>query len=153
DKETQLLDTGMIRLSNVQFDTGKDAIKAESFAVLDTVGMVLQQYPTLKIEVGGHTDNRGTADKNQKLSEAPAAAVLKYLTTKYPLINASQYSSKGYGQSAPIAPNGTSLGRAKNRRVEFKVTNPGALRTEREHRRFVPKTGAAPPDTTPRLVP
>jgi len=153
DKETQLLDTGMIRLSNVQFDTGKDSIKAGSYAVLDSVGMVLEQYPTLKIEVGGHTDNRGTPDKNQKLSEARAASVLRYVTAKFPAINAGQFTSKGYGQSAPIAPNSTTAGRAKNRRVEFKVMNPGALRVERERRRFVPKTGAAPPDTTPRLVP
>ena len=148
DKETQLLDTGMIRLSNVQFDTGKDSIKAGSYAVLDSVGMVLEQYPTLKIEVGGHTDNRGTPDKNQKLSEARAASVLRYVTAKFPAINAGQFTSKGYGQSAPIAPNSTTAGRAKNRRVEFKVMNPGALRVERERRRFVPKTEAAPPDTT-----
>jgi len=152
DKETQLLDTGMIRLSNVQFDTGKDSIKAGSYAVLDSVGMVLEQYPTLKIEVGGHTDNRGTPDKNQKLSEARAASVLRYVTAKFPAINAGQFTSKGYGQSAPIAPNSTTAGRAKNRRVEFKVMNPGALRIERERRRFVPKTGAAPPDTTRKLV-
>ena len=152
DKETQLLDTGMIRLSNVQFDTGKDSIKAGSYAVLDSVGMVLEQYPTLKIEVGGHTDNRGTPDKNQKLSEARATSVLRYVTAKFPAINAGQFTSKGYGQSAPIAPNSTTAGRAKNRRVEFKVMNPGALRVERERRRFVPKTGAAPPDTTRKLV-
>ena len=147
EKETQLLDTGVIRLQNIQFDTGKDSLKAESFAVLDTVGMILQQYPTLNVEIGGHTDNRGTAAKNQKLSEARAAAVLRYLTQKFPLIHANQFTSKGYGQTAPIAPNTTTLGRAKNRRVEFKVTNPGALRIERERRKFIEK-GGAPPDTT-----
>jgi len=151
EKETQLLDTGMIRLQNVQFDTGKATIKPASTAVLDTVGMILVQYPTLNVEIGGHTDNTGTAAKNLKLSDDRAAAVLSYLTQKFPLINKSQFTSKGYGQSAPIAPNGTTLGRAKNRRVEFKVTNPGALRVERERRRFAPKTEGAPSDTTKKI--
>ena len=148
EKEVQLLDTGTIRLQNINFDTNKATIKPESYAQLDTVGMILVQYPTLKIEIGGHTDNRGGAEHNQKLSEARAAAVLDYLTAKFPLINRSQFSSKGYGLSMPIAPNTTSLGRARNRRVEFKVLNTEALRIERERRRFLKKEEAAPPDTT-----
>jgi len=148
EKETQLLDTGMIRLGNVLFDTNKATLRPESFAVLDTIGRILQQYPTLKIEIGGHTDSRGSADKNQKLSEARAAAVLDYLRGKFPMLDPGQFSSKGYGLTRPIAPNSTELGRAKNRRVEFRVLNTEALKIERERRRFLLKNESAPRDTT-----
>ncbi|HTK32485.1 MAG TPA: OmpA family protein [Candidatus Saccharimonadaceae bacterium] len=162
EKETQLLDTGTIRLGNVLFDTGKATLRPEAFTVLDTIGMILQQYPTLRIEIGGHTDNRGTADKNQKLSEARADSVLGYLRGKFPTLNADQFSAKGYGLTRPIAPNTTELGRAKNRRVEFRVLNTDALRIERERRRFLkrdeglptpapapaPSPAPAAPDTT-----
>ena len=145
EKETQLLDTGTIRLGNIHFDTGKAILKPESFAVLDTVGFILQQYPTLKIEIGGHTDNVGTAAKNQGLSEARAKAVFDYLRGKVAGFDALGYSSKGYGLSQPVAPNSTALGRSKNRRVEFKVLNTEALRIEREKRRYLRKDEGTPP--------
>ncbi len=146
EKEVQLLDTGTIRLGNVRFDAGKATLKPESFAVLDTVALILQQYPTLKIEIGGHTDSQGTLVKNQKLSEDRAKAVLDHLRTKVPGFDSLGYTSKGYGPKVPIAPNTTALGRAKNRRVEFKVMNTAALRIERERRRYLRKDeGIAPP--------
>jgi outer membrane protein OmpA-like peptidoglycan-associated protein len=133
-REKQLRDTGTIRVQNVQFDTGKASIKPESFAVLDSIGRILQQYPTLRIEIGVHTDNTGTAAKNQSLSNDRAAAVLAYLKPRLPESVAGNFSAKGYGASKPIAPNTTKVGRAKNRRIEFKVQNPDALRTERQKR-------------------
>jgi OOP family OmpA-OmpF porin len=148
EKETQLLDTGTIRLGNIQFDTGKAILKPESFAVLDTVALILQQYPTLKIEIGGHTDSRGTAAKNQVLSESRAKAVFDYLRTKVAGFDTLGYTSKGYGLTQPVAPNTTDLGRSKNRRVEFKVLNTDVLRIEREKRRFLRKDEGAPADTT-----
>ena len=147
-REIQLLDTGNIRLQNIQFDTGQATVKAESYALLDSVGAILVGYPTLMIEIGGHTDDRGGSDRNQKLSEARASAVLTYLEQKYPALDAKQFTAKGYGMSSPIAPNLTALGRARNRRVEFKVMNPGALRIERERRHFLLKNEAMPADTT-----
>ena len=149
EKETQLLDTGTIRLGNILFDTGKAILKPASFAVLDTVGLILQQYPTLKIEVGGHTDNVGTAAKNQVLSEARAKAVFDYLRGKVAGFDGLGYSSKGYGLSRPVAPNSTALGRSKNRRVEFKVLNTEALRIEREKRRYLRKDEGVPPVQAP----
>ncbi len=149
ERETQLLDTGTIRLGNILFDTGKATLKPESFAVLDTVGLILQQYPTLKIEVGGHTDNVGTAAKNQVLSEARAKAVFDYLRGKVAGFDSLGYTSKGYGFSRPVAPNSTALGKSKNRRVEFKVLNTEALRIEREKRRYLRKDEGVPPVQAP----
>jgi len=144
EKETELLDTGMIRLQNVNFETGKAVIKSESFPVLDDVAKVLLQYPMLTMEVGGHTDNTGTKAKNVSLSEQRAKSVLGYLMQKNPTLDASHFTAVGYGPDVPVASNGTALGRAKNRRVEFRVTNKDVLKIEREKRRFVPKDGAAP---------
>ena len=155
EKEVQLLDTGLIRLGNIRFDTGKATLKPESFAVLDSLALILQQYPTLRIEVGGHTDNVGSPQKNQPLSEERARSVFDYLRAKVAGFDSLGWTAKGYGSGAPIAPNTTALGKAKNRRVEFKVLNTQALRIEREKRRFL-RTGeglppaTAPPDTTRR---
>jgi outer membrane protein OmpA-like peptidoglycan-associated protein len=155
DKEVELLDTGMIRLQNINFDTNKATIKPESFPVLKEVAMILQQYPTLRIQIGGHTDDRGSAHLNDTLSTSRAASVLDYMKQNFTEITSSQFTSKGYGPSQPIAPNSTALGRAKNRRVEFKVLNTEALRIEREKRHFLRKDegvtpAPAPPDTTKR---
>ena len=149
EKEVELLDTGMIRLQNINFDTGKATIKAESFPVLEEVAKILQQYPTLQIEIGGHTDNRGSAGLNEKLSGDRAASVLDYLKQNFPAISSSQFSAKGYGPTQPIAPNTSELGRAKNRRVEFRVLNTSALRIEREKRSFLRKGGGAVPVPAP----
>ena len=147
-REVQLLDTGSIRLQNIQFDSGRSSVKPASYALLDSVGVVLVSYPTLQIEIGGHTDNTGDPQRNQTLSEARASAVLTYLEQKFPLLSPTQFAAKGYGPSVPVAPNSTALGRSRNRRVEFKVTNMGALKIERERRRFMLKSESAPPDTS-----
>src|SRR6185295_7218366 len=109
EKETELLDTGMIRLQNVNFETGKATLLAESLPVLDVVGAILKKWPELKIEIGGHTDARGSNAANQKLSEARAQSVLSYLTQKYPELKAEQFAARGYGESRPVAPNTTAL--------------------------------------------
>src|SRR5205085_1606161 len=96
EKETELLDTGMIRLQNVNFETNKADILPESLPVLDVVGQVLRSWPELKIEIGGHTDSRGTDRHNQKLSEARAGSVKTYLTNKFPELKPDQYFAKGY---------------------------------------------------------
>jgi OOP family OmpA-OmpF porin len=154
EKETELLDTGMIRLQNVNFETGKADLLPDAFPTLDIVGQVLTKWPELQIEIGGHTDSRGTAAKNQKLSEARASSVLTYIVQKFPNLKATQFTVKGYGLTRPIAPNTDELGRAKNRRVEFVVLNKDVLRREVERRRLLNKSEAAPaaPDTTKGLA-
>jgi len=126
-KETELLDTGTLRLDNVYFDTDKSTIKPESYSALDEVGEILAKWPELRIEIGGHTDNTGESNYNRTLSDARAAAVKDYLTSKFDL-RKDQYTSKGYGETRPVATNDTSAGRAENRRVEFKVLNREVLR-------------------------
>ena len=144
EKETQLLNTGVIRLQNIHFDLNKATIKPESFPLLDEVASILIQYPTLELEIGGHTDNTGQKVKNVRLSEARAKSVLSYLLQKFPTLDASKFTSVGYGSEVPVASNNTSLGRARNRRVEFKVTNAEVLKIEREKRRFLQKNEPTP---------
>jgi len=144
EKETQLLDTGMIRLQDINFDVGKATLRPESFPLLDEVARILLQYPMLTLEIGGHTDNSGTKAKNVALSDARAKSVLGYLSQKYPGLDASHFTTVGYGPMVPVASNGTVLGRAKNRRVEFRVTNKDVLKIEREKRHFLNKEEPAP---------
>jgi OOP family OmpA-OmpF porin len=130
DLHAQLVDTGMMRLDNINFETNKATLLPESYPSLDNVGHVLKQYPDLKIEIGGHTDNKGTAKKNQKLSADRAKAVKDYLTKTFPDLNAGNLTTKGYGSSKPLVPNNNAANMAKNRRVEFVVLNKDALRKQ-----------------------
>jgi outer membrane protein OmpA-like peptidoglycan-associated protein len=101
----------------INFDTGSATIQQDSVPQLEQVAKLLQSDPALKLEVGGHTDNVGTPDSNQKLSDARAKSVVASLVKQG--IGAERMTAKGYGQSAPIADNRTEEGRAKNRRVEL----------------------------------
>jgi OOP family OmpA-OmpF porin len=139
EKETELLETGRIRLEDVNFDLNKSTIKPRSYPALDEVGTILVRWTQLRIEVGGHTDSQGSDAYNQKLSEERAKAVLDYLLGKFPDLKAGQLTSRGYGESAPVVPNDTELNRAKNRRVEFTVLNTEALKRETQKTKFAPK--------------
>jgi outer membrane protein OmpA-like peptidoglycan-associated protein len=139
EREVQLLDTGLIRMQDINFDTGKASIKAGSDSLVREVGQILVQYPMLKIEIGGHTDNRGSKKLNEALSHARADSVLARIRAYFPAIADTQFTTAGYGFDQPVASNATEIGRAKNRRVEFKVLNTDALRIEREKRRYLKK--------------
>jgi outer membrane protein OmpA-like peptidoglycan-associated protein len=153
ERETELLDTGMIRLHDVNFETGKSDILPDSYPVLDVVGQVLAKWPELKIEVGGHTDSRGKPDKNQKLSEDRANAVLAYIVKKFPGLQPTQYTVRGYGATKPIAPNTSAANMAKNRRVEFVVQNKDVLKRESQRRRLLQKSEATTPAPAPTAAP
>jgi OmpA-OmpF porin, OOP family len=101
----------------INFDTGKATISPESHHLLDEVAAALKGAPALQLEVAGHTDNVGTAETNQQLSEERARAVAAALTARG--VAASRLSARGHGQSSPLADNRTEEGRAKNRRVEL----------------------------------
>jgi len=148
ERETELMDTGKIRLQNVNFETGKAELKPESFPTLDAVGTVLSQWPQLKIELAGHTDDVGGAAMNRRLSQARAASVLAYLNGKYPAIDGTRFTVKGYGKDKPLVPNTSDESRAKNRRVEFTVLNKEVLKKEIERRRLLKQGEAAPADST-----
>lgn len=107
-------------LTGIQFESGKDVIKKSSFSILDQVVKVMIENPEYKLKIAGHTDNAGDDAKNMELSQKRADAVSKYLTSKG--VDQSRIiSSKGYGETMPIADNKTAAGKAKNRRVEFVV--------------------------------
>jgi outer membrane protein OmpA-like peptidoglycan-associated protein len=110
-----------IVLRNIFFDTDKYDLKPESNVELEKLVELLNQNPTIKIEISGHTDNQGTKSHNQTLSENRAKAVYTYLTLHG--ISATRLTFKGYGDSLPVADNGTDEGRALNRRIEFKITS------------------------------
>jgi outer membrane protein OmpA-like peptidoglycan-associated protein len=108
-----------IVLRNVFFDYNKSTLKPESSAELDRLVKILQDNPSLRIELSGHTDSRGSDELNQKLSEARAKACVDYLVSKG--IAASRLEYKGYGETKPIDTNDTEEGMANNRRTEFKI--------------------------------
>jgi len=107
-------------LKNIFFDFGQFEITAQSGAELDRLVQLLQENPTLKLQIEGHTDNIGNIADNLKLSQNRAQSVVTYLVGKG--IVASRLTAKGFGASKPIASNETEEGRAKNRRTEAKVT-------------------------------
>lgn len=108
-----------IVLRNIFFDFAKYSLRPESTAELERLIKLLNDLPTMRIEISGHTDSKGSADLNQKLSENRAKAVVDYLIAKG--IDAKRLEYKGYGMNEPIATNDTDEGRQLNRRTEFKI--------------------------------
>lgn len=106
-------------LRNIFFDTDKSDLRKESNVELGKLLKLLQEQPNLKLEISGHTDNVGSAEHNQKLSEDRAAAVVNYLTKRG--IAKSRLEGKGYGFSRPFGPNDTEEQRQLNRRTEFEI--------------------------------
>tara|TARA_B100000508_G_scaffold141064_1_gene145819 strand:+ start:25037 stop:26935 length:1899 start_codon:yes stop_codon:yes gene_type:complete len=106
-------------LKNVFFETSKFDLKPESKTELNILVQMLKMNTTLKIEIGGHTDNQGNPTSNQKLSEQRAQSVMDYLVSQG--IESTRLSSKGFGDTTPITSNDTEEGRAQNRRTEFRV--------------------------------
>jgi outer membrane protein OmpA-like peptidoglycan-associated protein/tetratricopeptide (TPR) repeat protein len=108
-----------IVLKNIFFDFNKYDLKGESQVELDKVVQLLQDNPTVKVQIEGHTDNVGNAADNLKLSENRAKAAIAYISSKG--IDPKRLTSKGFGATKPIADNKTEEGRAQNRRTELKV--------------------------------
>jgi len=108
-----------IVLRNIFFESNKYELKPESQVELDKIVQLLKDNPTLKIQINGHTDNSGNASDNITLSGNRAKSVTSYLTSKG--IDPGRLSSKGWGDTQPVAGNATPEGRAQNRRTELKV--------------------------------
>lgn len=108
-----------IALRNIFFDSGKSDLKSESDAELDRLVKLLNDVPSLVIEISGHTDNVGSESMNAKLSQARADAVVAYLVGKG--IKKDRLKSKGYGSTQPVATNASAEGRQQNRRTEFEI--------------------------------
>jgi outer membrane protein OmpA-like peptidoglycan-associated protein len=116
-------------LKGVVFDTDKDTIKAESRPILDKAADILARFETVKVEIVGHTDNRGSYAHNMDLSRRRAQSVKAYLAAKG--VAASRMKTRGMGPSEPIADNETDPGRQENRRIEFRVVSGGGVSSER----------------------
>lgn len=106
-------------VQGINFETGSAAIKKTSFRLLDQAVAVFQKYPELRVEIAGHTDDQGADEDNLALSRARAEAVRNYLIEKG--ISAERVTAQGFGETMPVANNKTAAGRAKNRRIEFRI--------------------------------
>ena len=105
---------------SVYFDTAKATIQSRSFGLLDNVASVLQDHPELKkVRIEGHTDSRGGADYNKKLSDDRARSVKEYLIGKG--VDAGRLESIGYGEERPLDDRNVAEAWEKNRRVDFFV--------------------------------
>ncbi len=109
-----------VAFDGVNFNTGSATLTEDSKAQLENLAAVLKAYPKVHIEIAGHTDNTGDANKNLNLSKQRALAVSQMLQKLG--IAANRLKATGYGQTKPIADNATAEGRAQNRRVDVRVT-------------------------------
>jgi len=106
-------------LTGIQFNSSRATLKGSSNADLDKVVQVMNQFPEISVTIEGHTDSQGRDDANMTLSQERATTVLNYLVSKGISIN--RLRAVGFGETRPVADNGTSAGRAQNRRVAFVV--------------------------------
>jgi outer membrane protein OmpA-like peptidoglycan-associated protein len=110
----------IVNMSDVLFDFNKYTLKGDAQVKLAKVSGILLAYPNLKLQVEGYTDNIGSDDYNQKLSEERAHTVRDFLVAQS--VPDTSITAEGYGKSNPIADNSTNSGRAQNRRVQLVVS-------------------------------
>jgi OOP family OmpA-OmpF porin len=121
-------ETEIVILEQVQFDTAKATIKPASDQLLNEVAKILKDHPEIaKIEVQGHTDNRGGAAYNKALSEARARSVVDALVKRG--IEKKRLAPKGYGQDKPLDAANNEAAWAKNRRVQFIILDKASSKT------------------------
>lgn len=109
--------TGVVQ--GIFFDQGKSTIRKESNATLEGAVKVLQEFPSVRLEISGHTSSEGSAEVNARLSQERADAVKTWIVGKG--VDPNRIQTRGAGADEPIADNKTAVGRAKNRRIEFKI--------------------------------
>jgi outer membrane protein OmpA-like peptidoglycan-associated protein len=116
DREKKKIEIGQ----KIHFATARVRIVRDSFALLNQVAQAIREHSDIKkVRIEGHTDSQGSERYNQRLSERRANAVLKYLQNRK--VPPERIEAVGYGESRPIAPNSTRMGREANRRVEFVI--------------------------------
>jgi outer membrane protein OmpA-like peptidoglycan-associated protein len=109
-----------VAANNILFVTGSAKLQAKSYKGLNEVVKIMQENPEMELQIDGHTDNVGSDERNQTLSDDRAASVRAYIISKG--ISESRISSAGHGETQPLADNKTAAGRQKNRRVEMKLS-------------------------------
>lgn len=119
-KGAKVNNTGCWAFSDIKFNNNKASIKAEYESLFDNAIKILKLNPTLIVEIQGHTDGNGAASYNKTLSSKRALTVKNLLVKNG--ISTDRLTTKGFGESSPIATNDTALGRETNRRVEFKAS-------------------------------
>jgi len=112
--------TTWFTFDRLEFDTDSDRLRPSSQEQLKNVAEILKAYPNVAIKIGGYTDNQGGTAHNQDLSTRRAAATRQALEGLG--VGASRLESEGYGEQHPVADNGTSEGRQRNRRIDMRVT-------------------------------
>jgi OOP family OmpA-OmpF porin len=106
-------------ISGIEFETNQDSIRPGSQSVLERAFSILKEYPSLRVQIIGHTDSTGTLDHNMDLSQRRAASVRSHLVAQG--IDPERIQAVGAGPSQPLESNGSLGGRQKNRRIEFKI--------------------------------
>ncbi len=114
--------------AQILFPPSQTDISEESFPIIDEIAQVLRQCPGARFEIGGHTDSQGRESSNMALSQARADSVLSAVLERG--IDTVFLYSRGYGESKPIADNETDEGRARNRRIEFRLIEEGGASSE-----------------------
>ena len=110
----------LVMPGNITFGSGSADLNPGFFGVLDSVALVLKEYNKTRVDVSGHTDSTGSAERNQALSEQRANTVAQYLRTKG--VADQRLAVAGYGPTRPVAGNDSPDGRQRNRRVEINLT-------------------------------
>ncbi len=119
--ETEIKD--ILAARKLNFEPGSATLDASASAIMQDIAAVLERCgDEIKMEIGGHTDSQGRETMNQQLSQERAQAVLNDLRARR--LPTSGFSAKGYGETTPIADNGTEKGREANRRIEFRLIRP-----------------------------
>lgn len=139
-----------VNAHKISFAPGSAEIPSEAGTTMKSLADILQGCPALRLEIGGHTDSQGSEEGNLALSQARAEAVLLSLQGRR--VTVSGFVARGYGESTPIAANGTEAGREANRRIEFTLIGmpaaPDASGTDDE-----PSLAPTDPDIRPRARP
>ena len=118
DMRSKLITEGKLVSYGIYFDVNKDIVKPESAGTLKMIADVLNENPTVRIKIVGHTDSDGDDASNLDLSKRRGAAVKNALVSVYG-IDASRIETDGKGEKEPVAPNDSAVNKARNRRVEF----------------------------------
>jgi outer membrane protein OmpA-like peptidoglycan-associated protein len=121
DLERSISLSGSASIYGVHFDTGLATLRPDSTAALQNVLALILKRPASHWIISGHTDNQGSAELNQKLSQARAASVIAWLVAHG--VAANRLTPQGFGATRPVADNSTEAGRALNRRVEMQLVN------------------------------
>jgi len=140
-------------LGKIAFEPGSATVAAQSRGTMDAIAVILERCGEIRLEIQGHTDSQGRKEMNQTLSQARAQSVLNELRARRVLT--SSFAAKGYGESSPIADNGTEEGREANRRITFVLirAEPSTDPATAEPDSAIAQDSETTPDLTPLATP